>query len=62
MDNLPAKGPLQDSQLEIIAEGAIAVADGKILEVGLFGELLAKYQAVEGFELGQPEGDFIALP
>jgi len=62
MDKLPAKGPLQDSQLEIISEGAIVVTDGRVVEVGLFGELLAKYQIAEGFELEQIVGDFVALP
>lgn len=39
MDDLPSAGPLQDSQLEIVAEGGILVENGFITDIGPFEQL-----------------------
>jgi len=47
MRQLPLKGALADESLEIIPNGGVLVAQGKIVEVGKFDALKAKASAVE---------------
>lgn len=54
MSGLPFKGPLQDEDLEIIAQGAIALEDGLILAVGNLGELLKEFPGAEVEEVNEP--------
>lgn len=61
MDNLPLKGSLKDSQLEVIAEAGIAYQDGKILEVGAFKDLCTRYISTNS-ELHFIDSDLIVLP
>ena len=39
MDNIPLKGSVSDSQLEIISNGGVVVCEGKIVKTGNFEEL-----------------------
>ena len=61
MDNLPLKGSLSDAILEVVGEAGIVHENGTILEVGLFKELCAKYNAVNS-KIQLVEEDVIALP
>ncbi len=61
MDHLPRKGGLKDAQLEVVPEAGIVHRDGKILEVGIFKELCAKYSAADS-EIQFIESDIVALP
>ena len=45
--NLPFKGPILDSQLEIIKDGAVAVVEGKIMVLGKFDDLLQEFKDTE---------------
>ena len=59
MDNLPLRGKISDSQLEIIADAGILFADGKILDIRNFVEL--KKDNPEA-EIRFLEGNFVCLP
>ncbi|MCK9414309.1 MAG: imidazolonepropionase [Prolixibacteraceae bacterium] len=61
MDHLPLKGSLKDAQLEIIEKAGVVHQAGIILEIGLFGELCAKYNSAHP-EIQYIESDMIALP
>jgi imidazolonepropionase len=61
MDNLPLKGMLKDSQLDILDEAGIAHQDGIILEIGLFKDLCAKYSSANS-EVQLIDTDLIVLP
>jgi imidazolonepropionase len=47
MRNMSLKGALSDDQLEIISHGGVLVSDGKILDVGKYTELEAKFPTSE---------------
>ena len=55
--NLPIKGALQDGQLEIIPQGGILVAEGKILAIDTFESLKSKATSLEHIE-----GDTTCIP
>lgn len=59
MRDLPLKGALQDSQLEIISNGALYIEDEKIVEVGDFEELAEKYKQAESVLIS---GSKVCLP
>jgi imidazolonepropionase len=60
MDHLPEKGPLGDDRLEIISDAGILVKD-RILETGIFKDLLAKhYDSIESFE--EIDSAVVAVP
>ena len=61
LDKLPLKGALKDEQLEILENSGILIDDGKILEAGIFPELLNKAKSLNA-ELIELKGDFVALP
>ncbi|MEI7829603.1 MAG: imidazolonepropionase [Prolixibacteraceae bacterium] len=61
MDNLPLKGSLKDSQLEILEEAGIVHQDGKILEIGMFKDLCTKYSSANS-EVQFIDSDLIVLP
>jgi len=61
MDNLPLKGSLNDSQLEIIPQGGMVVSDGKILETGNFEHLLTRFGDQQNF-VERIEIDMVAMP
>jgi imidazolonepropionase len=61
MDNIPLKGSVSDSQLEIIPNGGVVVCEGKIVKTGNFDEL--------GIEFGDRntvidfiDSDMVAIP
>jgi imidazolonepropionase len=61
MDNIPLKGSVSDSQLEIIPNGGVVVCEGKIVKTGNFEEL--------GIEFGDRntvidyiDSDMVAIP
>lgn len=43
MDNIPLRGAVNDSQLEIIPNGGVVVSDGKIVKTGNFGQLCDEF-------------------
>ncbi|MBA2727500.1 MAG: imidazolonepropionase [Parachlamydiaceae bacterium] len=43
MENLPQKGPIFDSQLKVISNGAIAVNNGLITDIGEYDRLKCKF-------------------
>lgn len=59
MRNLPLKGALQDSQLEIISNGGIYVEGEYIVEVGDYDHLREKYSEASPVVL---YGEYIAVP
>ncbi|MCH6199957.1 imidazolonepropionase [Aquiflexum sp. LQ15W] len=61
MRGLEAKGPLQDSQLEIITEAGIFLKDEKIHEIGSYWEIYPEAQSI-GAKMETLQGDFVALP
>jgi imidazolonepropionase len=61
MDNLPLKGSLKDSQLEILEEAGIVYQNGKILEIGLFKDLCTQYSSANS-EVQFIDSDLIVLP
>jgi imidazolonepropionase len=61
MDNLPLKGSLKDSQLEILEEAGIVYQNGKILEIGLFKDLCTKFSSANT-EVQLMDSDLIVLP
>jgi len=54
MRNLPLKGALRDDQLEIISQGGVLVAEGKILDVGKYSDLETKFPGSEKEVLTEP--------
>lgn len=61
MRGLEAKGPLQDSQLEIITEAGIFLKDEKIHEIGSYWDIYPEAQSI-GAKMETLQGDFVALP
>lgn len=61
MRGLGAKGPLQDSQLEIITEAGIFLKDEKIHEIGNYWDIYPEAQSI-GAKMETLQGDFVALP
>ena len=61
MDYLPFKGSLLDSHLEVIEDAGIVHQNGKILEVGIFSALTAKYKSNNTF-IQLVENEEIAIP
>jgi imidazolonepropionase len=61
MRGLETKGPLQDSQLEIITEAGIFLKDEKIHEVGSYWDIYPEAQSI-GAKMETLQGDFVALP
>jgi imidazolonepropionase len=61
MDKLPLKGALNDENLELIYHGGILIEEEKILEIGNFEVLRAKYSSNQT-EIIELKGDFVALP
>ncbi|MDA3810779.1 MAG: imidazolonepropionase [Spirochaetaceae bacterium] len=47
MDSLPVSGPINDSKLEIIRQGAIIFTEENIVDVGNFSELQKKYPEID---------------
>jgi len=43
MDNIPLRGAVNDSQLEIIPNGGVVVSDGKIVKTGNFDQLCDEF-------------------
>lgn len=59
MQGLPSKGPIHDSDLQIVHEGGVVVQDGRIQEVGEFDALYNRYKrgrtrSAEGRSQGDP--------
>ena len=61
LDKLYLKGALKDEQLEVIEKAGILIEDEKILEIGVFSELLNKANAL-GAEIIEVKSEFVALP
>ncbi|SFB19475.1 imidazolonepropionase [Algoriphagus aquimarinus] len=61
LDKLSLKGALKDEQLEILENAGFLIEDDKILEVGIFTDLLAKAES-QNTEVIELKGDFVALP
>ena len=61
MRGLEAKGPLQDSQLEIITEAGIFLKDEKIHEIGSYWDIYPEAQSI-GAKMETLQGDYVALP
>lgn len=59
MAKLPERGSLQDEQLEIIANGALVVEKGKIVDLGTWESLKVAYPKAEQQEIKEP---MVALP
>ncbi|ASV29659.1 imidazolonepropionase [Maribacter cobaltidurans] len=59
MEALPLKGPLSDSQLQIVEQAGILISNGKILAIGVFERLKTDYSKAELYEL---KGDHVCLP
>ena len=59
MANLPAKGPISDSQLIIFEDAGIIVTNGKIKKIGLFSELK---EMSKGISIHELHGDHTCLP
>ena len=60
MDHLPLKGPLNDSQLEIIPNAGIVVCDGTIVETGLFNQLCSTFEDLADIEY--IDNEMVAMP
>ncbi len=54
MRHLPLKGPLQDAELEIIAEGGVVINENQIEAVGKFDELRKQYPQAVVHETEKP--------
>ena len=61
LDKLSLKGALKDEQLEVIEKAGILVEDEKILEIGVFSELLNQANSL-GAEIIEVKSEFVALP
>ena len=61
MDNLPLKGPISDTSLEILENCGILVLDGKIKEIASYEKLNRNAQKEE-CKIHYLEGDFTAMP
>lgn len=61
MRNLPIRGAITDSQLEIIPNGGLVIENGKIVEIGVFDSLHQKYKS-EGIKVEEVENESVALP
>ena len=61
MANLPMKGGLMDSQLEVVEDAGIVHQNGKILEIGNFKELCVKYDSTN-LQIQFIKEGLIALP
>lgn len=57
--NLPLRGKLEDTQLEIIHDGGIVSENGKIIELGNFKDLKSKFSSIEVEEIEEAQ---VALP
>lgn len=57
MTSIPEKGPLDDSKLEIIKNGAVLIQDEKILKVGNFESLSGDAQEIE-----ELDGSHVLMP
>ena len=61
LDKLSLKGTLKDEQLEVIEKAGILIEDEKILEIGVFSEILKKANSL-GAEIIELKSEFVALP
>ena len=61
LDKLSLKGSLKDEQLEVIEKAGILIEDEKILEIGVFSEILKKANSL-GAEIIELKSEFVALP
>jgi imidazolonepropionase len=61
LDKLYLKGALKDEQLEVIEKAGILIEDEKILEIGVFSELLNKANSL-GAEIIELKSELVALP
>ncbi|MBN3583561.1 imidazolonepropionase [Algoriphagus aestuarii] len=61
LDKLPLKGALKDEQLEVIEKAGILMEDEKILETGVFSELLIKANSLNA-KIIELKSDFVAMP
>ncbi len=59
MDNIPLKGSVNDTQLEIILNGGVIVCDGKIVKIGNFDQLCFE---VGDLDIERIEKDMVAMP
>ena len=59
MDTIPLKGSVDDSQLEIIPNGGVVIADGLIVKTGNFDQLCSEFH---DFEIYRIEKDMVAMP
>jgi len=61
MDNIPLKGSLNDSQLEIIPNGGVVVRDGKIVKTGNFDQLCFEFSHLETI-IDRIDKEMVAMP
>lgn len=61
MDNIPLKGSVRDSQLEIIAKGGVVVCEGTIVKTGNFDALCFEFSGEE-VTIERVEKDMVAMP
>ncbi len=61
LDKLSLKGTLKDEQLEVIEKAGILIEDEKILEIGVFSELLNKANSLST-EIIELKSELVALP
>jgi imidazolonepropionase len=61
MDKLPLKGPVKDSELEILHNAALITAGDTILEVGKFDSLLKRAEK-EDYKVEIIQGDHVGMP
>lgn len=59
LDNLPERGAIRDDQMEVIAEGGVLVADGKVLATGTFAQLRLDHPDAIVDEITE---DLVAMP
>ncbi len=61
LTRIAVRGPLQDHQLDVIKDGGILVAEGKVVAVGRFHELYGAY-AGAGLEVEELREPTVGLP
>ncbi len=57
LQGLAVKGPLRDSDLEVISEAGILIDKGRIMEIGVFSELKSQAKTII-----ETEGDQVLVP
>ncbi|MCX6238791.1 MAG: imidazolonepropionase [Bacteroidia bacterium] len=61
MDNIPLKGSVNDSQLEIIPNGGVVVCEGKIVKTGNFEQLCYEFRDQHTI-IDRIDKDMVAIP